>query len=106
VNCTIFESRLLSPWRRCARPVSCWFSVANRHVGADSTRILAWLVRGRQLEVTFQEARRHLGMETQRQMQRPAGAVLQSAWYRQRHPTFADTRGFIERLTETLCYLT
>jgi len=45
-------------------------------------------------------------METQRQMQRPAGAVLQSAWYCQRHPTFADTRGFIERLTETLCYLT
>ncbi len=34
---------------------------------ADPTRILQWFVRRWQLEVTFQEARSHLGMETQRQ---------------------------------------
>jgi DDE superfamily endonuclease len=34
--------------------------------------ILAWFVRRWQLEVTFQEARRHLGLETQRQWSEPA----------------------------------
>jgi hypothetical protein len=54
VNCTIFESRLLSPWRRYARPVSCQFSVANRQVGADPARILE-LVRRRQVGEVFVE---------------------------------------------------
>ena len=65
-------------------------------------------------------------------MQNPAGAVRQAAWYRKRHPTFADAlalvrrevwrhhafstspctgevvkvpRAVVERLTETLCYV-
>ena len=121
-------------------------------------QILAWFVQRWQLEVTFEEARRHLGVETQRQwsepairrttpallglfslvtllahrqMRGPAGAVRQAAWYRKRHPTFADAlalvrrelwrhqafptsacagdmvkvpRAVVERLTETLCY--
>jgi hypothetical protein len=112
-----------------------------------------------QLEVTFQKMRRHLGFETQRQwsemairrttpallglfslvtlfadrqMRRAAGALRrQAAWYRKRHPTFADAlalvrkelwagvtfhgspaesdtikvpRAFVERLTEAVCY--
>ena len=122
-------------------------------------QILAWFVQRWQLEVTFEEARRHLGVETQRQwsepairrttpallglfslvtllahrqMQGPAGAVRQAAWYRK---PAADLRrcagpgparalaapGFshiprrrgdresparlVERLTETLCYV-
>ncbi len=122
-------------------------------------QILTWFVQRWQLEVTFEEARRHLGLETQRQWsaaairrttpvllglfslvtllvqhlrQGPAGAVRQAAWYRKRHPTFADAlalvrrelwrhhtiptspgageivevpRAVIERLTETLCYV-
>jgi hypothetical protein len=121
-------------------------------------QILTWFVRRWQLEVTFEEARRHLGIETQRQwsdraIRRTTPALLglfslvtlfthqyvsrtpvhirQAAWYPKARPTFADAlalvrreqwahgafhlsvsepdlvkvpRGFIERLTETLCY--
>jgi hypothetical protein len=126
---------------------------------ADPERIVRWFVMRWQLEVTFQEARRHLGFEMQRQwsdlairrttpallglfslitlfadrqMRRAAGALRrQAAWYRKRHPTFADAlalvrkelwagatfygspaqsdtirvpRAFVERLTEAVCY--
>jgi hypothetical protein len=126
---------------------------------ADPERIVRWFVMRWQLEVTFQEARRHLGFETQRQwselailrttpallglfslvtlfadrqMREAAGALRrQAAWYRKRHPTFADAlalvrkelwagatfygspaqtdtvkvpRAFVERLTEAVCY--
>jgi hypothetical protein len=109
--------------------------------------------------VTFQEVRRHLGFETQRQcsemairrttpallglfslvtvfahgrMRQAAGAFRQAAWYRKRHPTFADAlalvrkelwaqeqtfcgspadtetlkipKAFVECLTDALCY--
>ena len=78
-----------------------------------------------QLEVTFQEARRHLGFETQRQwsdmairrttpallglfslvalfahrrMRRAAGAFRrQAAWYHKRHPTFADALALVRK---------
>ena len=33
----------------------------------------------------------------QRQMQGPAGAVRQAAWYRKRHPTFADALALVRR---------
>jgi hypothetical protein len=36
-------------------------------LGADPKKILSWFVTRWQLEVTFQEMRRHLGFETQRQ---------------------------------------
>ncbi len=126
---------------------------------ADPEQIVCWFVMRWQLEVTFQEARRHLGFETQRQwsdlairrttpallglfslvtlfahhqMTRwAAGALRQVAWYRKRHPTFADalalvrkqlwasatfyglpthsetvkvSRAYLERLTDALCY--
>jgi hypothetical protein len=126
---------------------------------ADPERIVRWYVRRWQVEVTFQEARRHLGFETQRQwsdtairrttpallglfslvtlfadrqMREAAGALRrQAAWYRKRHPTFADAlavvrkelwagatfygspaqrdtikvpRAYVERLTEAVCY--
>ena len=78
-----------------------------------------WLI-----EVTFQEARRHLGFETQRQwtelairrttpallglfsvvtlfahgrMVRAAGAFRQAAWYHKGHPTFADALGLVRK---------
>ena len=84
---------------------------------ADPERIVSWYVMRWQLEVTFQEARRHLGFETQRQcsemaIRRTTPALLglfsliallahqwrrqaagtfrrQAAWYRKRHPTFS-----------------
>ncbi len=128
-------------------------------LGADPHKILRWFVMRWQLEVTFQEVRRHLGFETQRQwselairrttpallglfslvtlfahqrMRRAAGAFRRrAAWYRKRHPTFADAlalvrkelwasatfyglaaqtdtvkvpRAFVERLTDAVCY--
>jgi hypothetical protein len=126
---------------------------------ADPKKILSWFVMRWQLEVTFQEVRRHLGFETQRQwselairrstpallglfslvtlfadrqMRQAAGTFQrQAAWYRKRHPTFADAlamvrkelwagatfygspaqsdtvkvpRAYVERLTEAVCY--
>jgi hypothetical protein len=123
-------------------------------------QIVSWYVMRWQLEVTFQEARRHLGFETQRQwsdtaIRRTTPALLglfslialfahrwtrqasgtfrrRAAWYRKRHPTFADAlalvrkelwagatfygsaaqsdtikvpRAFVERLTEAVCYV-
>jgi hypothetical protein len=79
-----------------------------------------------QLEVTFQEVRRHLGFETQRQwrtevlairrttpallglfslvtlfahrqMRQVAGAFGQAAWYRKSHPTFSDALALVRR---------
>jgi len=126
---------------------------------ADPEKILSWFVMRRwQLEVTFQEVRRHLGFGTQRQlselaikrttpallglfsgitllahrrMTQATGVFRQAAWYRKRHPTFADAlamvrkelwahatfcgspvqtdtvkvpRAFVERLTDAVCY--
>jgi DDE superfamily endonuclease len=126
---------------------------------ADPEKIVCWFVMRWQLEVTFQEARRHLGLETQRQWsdlairrttpallglfslvtlfahhpmtRRAAGAFRHVAWYRKRHPTFADAlalvrkelwasatfhgspaqsetvkvpRAYLERLTDAVCY--
>ncbi len=79
-----------------------------------------WLI-----EVTFQEARRHLGFETQRQwselaIRRTTPALLglfslvalcahqrrrqeagtfrrQAAWYHKRHPTFADALALVRK---------
>src|SRR5215216_2787266 len=76
------------------------------------------------MEVTFQEMRRHLGFESQRQwselaIQRTtpallglfslvtlfahrrkvqaAGAFRQAAWYHKRHPTFADALALVRK---------
>jgi len=92
---------------------------------ADPKKILRWFVMRWQLEVTFQEMRRHLGFETQRQwselaIRRTAPALLglfslvtlfahqrmgqaagalrrQTAWYHKRHPTFADALALVRK---------
>ncbi len=93
-------------------------------LGADPKRIISWFVMRWQMETTFQEARRHLGVETQRQWSEPAirrttpallglfslvtlfahrrmmqgsGALRQAAWYRKPHPTFSDALALIRR---------
>jgi len=93
-------------------------------LGVAPAQILAWFVQRWQLEVTFEEVRRHLGVETQRQwseeairrttpallglfslvtllaheqMTAPVDAVRQAAWYRKPHPTFADALALVRR---------
>ena len=83
----------------------------------DPAQIVGWFMRRWQVEVTFQEARSHLGIETQRQWSDRAIArttpcllalfsivtlmasrlparerrqVAQAAWYRKPQPTFSD----------------
>jgi hypothetical protein len=85
--------------------------------GASAVDILAWFVRRWAVEVTFEEVRRHLGLETQRQWSDQAIVrttpcllglfslitvmahqlqahgrlpVAQSAWYAKTRPTFSD----------------
>ncbi len=91
---------------------------------ADPQKIVCWFVMRWQLEVTFQEMRRHLGFETQRQwsdmairrttpvllglfsmitllahrqMTQVTGVVRQVAWYHKAHPTFADALALVRK---------
>jgi hypothetical protein len=90
----------------------------------DPYKILSWFVMRWQLEVTFQEVRRHLGFETQRQwsemaIHRTTSALLglfsvvtllahrqmtpaadvfrQAAWYHKKLPTFADALALVRK---------
>jgi DDE superfamily endonuclease len=90
----------------------------------DPLQILRWFILRWQIEVTFQEARAHLGVETQRQWsdraiarttpcllalfsivtllaaqlsRRARMAVLTDSWYRKSHPTFADALAAVRR---------
>jgi len=87
-------------------------------------QMLAWFVRRWTMEVTFEEARAHLGMETQRQwndraiarttpallslysiitltaqllMEKGATCVRSTAWYRKTRPTFSDAIALVRR---------
>lgn len=91
---------------------------------ADPLQILQWFVRRWQIEVTFQEVRTHLGVETQRQWSDQAIArttpilmglfswvtllanqsqvdgrlpVRQAAWYAKTTPTFSDAVALVRR---------
>ena len=91
---------------------------------AAATQIVEWFVLRWQVEVTFEEARAHLGVETQRQwsdlaIARTTPAVLglfslitlfahqllqgkelalrQAAWYQKRLPTFSDTLALVRQ---------
>ena len=92
--------------------------------GVPPEQILAWFVLRWQLEVTFEEGRRHLDLETQRQssdlairratpallglfslvalaahqrLARPPASIRQAAWYQKAHPTFADALALLRR---------
>jgi hypothetical protein len=87
-------------------------------------QMLTWFVRRWTLEVTCEEARAHLGLETQRQwneraiarttpallslyaiipltaqllIEQGAPCVRSTAWYRQTHPTFSDAMALVRR---------
>ncbi|MBM6580853.1 transposase [Microvirga sp. BT689] len=90
----------------------------------DPLQVIRWFILRWQIEVTFQEARAHLGVETQRQWSDPAvarttpcllglfsivtllagqlgqrarTAVLSDSWYRKSHPTFSDSLAAVRR---------
>lgn len=91
---------------------------------ATPEQILAWFILRWQLEVTLEEVRRHLGVESQRQwserairrttpallglfslvallaherMAAPTRPIRQAAWYRKDRPTFADALALVRR---------
>jgi hypothetical protein len=90
----------------------------------DPEKILCWFARRWQIEATFQEVRRHLGFESQKQwsdlairrttpallglfslvtllahgrMRQVAGAFRQVAWYHKTRPTFADALALVRK---------
>jgi hypothetical protein len=92
--------------------------------GRDPLQIVRWFVQRWRMEVTFREARDHLGVATQRQWsdraiarttpcllalfsivtllaarlsRRARSAVCMDAWYRKRRPTFTDTLAAVRR---------
>lgn len=94
--------------------------------GVEAALVVAWYARRWCVEVTFQEVRAHLGVETQRQWNAHAIArttpclmglfslvtlvahrlvarenqtlpVPQTAWYHKEHPTFADALAWVRR---------
>jgi hypothetical protein len=93
-------------------------ALLSTNLESDPVEMLGWFVRRWAVEVTFEEARAHLGMETQRQWsdkaiarttpavlalfsmvtllgnhrygKQPEQFVRQSAWYVKRLPTFSD----------------
>jgi len=93
-------------------------------LATDPAQILAWFVLRWQVEVTLEEARRHRGVETQRQwsdrailrttpallglfslvtldahphLGSPGGTVRQAAWYHKPLPTFSDALALMRR---------
>ena len=93
--------------------------------------ILSWFVRRWTMEVTFEEARAHLGVETQRQwnslaigrttpalfglysittmtaqalMKVETEVVRRAAWYAKRQPTFSDAIAMVRRSLWSHCY--
>ena len=93
-------------------------ALLSTNLESDPVEMLGWFVRRWQVEVTFEEARAHFGMETQRQWsdkaiarttpavlalfsivtllghhrygETPEPFVRQAAWYVKRLPTFSD----------------
>jgi hypothetical protein len=93
-------------------------------LGARPEQIVGWFVLRWQMETTFQEARRHLGVETQRQwselairrttpallglfsivtlfahqrMRQRMHTVRRAAWYRKPCPTFSDALALVRK---------
>jgi hypothetical protein len=99
-------------------------ALLSTHLAHSPLQIVNWFVRRWQIEVTFEEARRHLGLETQRQWSDKAIArttpallalfswvtvvahhlqqtdyvsVRQAAWYVKDRPTFADALSWVRQ---------
>lgn len=99
-------------------------ALLSTKLSATPRQVLEWFVRRWQMEVTFEEARAHLGMETQRQWSDKAIArttpcvlglyslvsllagrllneqslpIRRAAWYSKQSATFSDTLAWVRR---------
>jgi hypothetical protein len=99
-------------------------ALLSTKLDAGPVQILEWFVRRWTVEVTFEEVRAHLGMETQRQwsekaiarttpcllglysvtallaaslLKRRAVPIRCAAWYSKRSATFSDTIAYVRR---------
>jgi hypothetical protein len=106
-------------------------ALMTTNVDHTPVQMLSWFVRRWRMEVTFEEARLHLGMETQRQwselaiarstpvvlglfslvtlladelMKAPSQAVRRAAWYAKTKPTFADAIASVRRCLWNSCH--
>ena len=99
-------------------------ALLSTNLAYTAEQILTWFVRRWTMEVTFEEARAHLGMETQRQwndraiarttpallslfsivtltahllIEKGASGVRSTAWYAKTQPTFSDAIALVRR---------
>jgi len=99
-------------------------ALLSTHLEHTPEQMLIWFVRRWTMEVTWEEARAHLGMETQRQwndraiaratpalvslysiitltahllIEKGATCVRSTAWYSKTHPTFSDAIALVRR---------
>ena len=99
-------------------------ALLSTHLEHTCEQMLAWFVRRWTMEVTFEDARAHLGMETQRQwndqaiarttpallslysiitltahllIEKGATCVRSTAWYGKTRPTFSDAIAWVRR---------
>ena len=106
-------------------------ALLSTNLGHTPLQILSWFVRRWRMEVTFEEARAHLGIETQRQWNDLAIArttpalfglfsiitlmadrlikaevkpVRTAAWYEKQKPTFADSIAIVRRCLWSGCH--
>jgi hypothetical protein len=106
--------------QQCCKPQA----LLSTNLAHTPAQMLTWFVQRWTLEVTFEEARAHLGMETQRQwnaraiarttpallslyaiitltaqllIEKGATCVRSTAWYRKTRPTFADAIALVRR---------
>ena len=113
-------------WVLIRDPQACFKPQAllSTNVAHTPAQMLTWFVRRWTMEVTFEEARAHLGMETQRQwndraiarttpallslytvitltaqllIEKGATCVRSTAWYRKTRPTFSDAIALVRR---------
>ena len=104
---------------------------ADLHLAHQPAQIVEWFVRRWTMEVTFEEARAHLGIETQRQwndlaigrttpalfglyslvtlmahggLAAEARVVRTAAWYAKVRPTFSDALAIVRRELWSSCH--
>jgi DDE superfamily endonuclease len=106
-------------------------ALVTTHLAHGPAQILEWFVRRWTMEVTFEEARAHLGLETQRQWndlaigrttpalfglyslvalmahalrQTESSVVRTAAWYAKARPTFSDALAMVRRELWSACH--
>lgn len=127
------EPPVLIRWLLVRDPLGEFEPQALMSTDVDHTpsQMLTWFVRRWRMEVTFAEARAHLGVETQRQwnalaiarstpillglfslvtlladglMKAPSPAVRRAAWYEKTMPSFADAIASVRRCLWSSCH--